>query len=82
VALVEWGDAAEPVLGQDALAVELASGAVELAGGAVELASGAVELAGGDTDDHRVITLRPSGERWLARWEALSDALAGWRVGS
>jgi tRNA threonylcarbamoyladenosine biosynthesis protein TsaE len=75
VALVEWGDAAEPVLGQDALAVELASGAVELASGAVELASGA-------TDDHRVITLRPSGERWLARWEALSNAVVGWRVGS
>jgi tRNA threonylcarbamoyladenosine biosynthesis protein TsaE len=58
VALVEWGDAAEPVLGADALGVDLA--------------------AGGD-DEERIITLRPAGARWTARWEALSGSLARWQ---
>lgn len=61
VALVEWGDAAEPVLGADALAVDLAAG---------------------DGDDERVITVRPSGERWTARWDALAGALAQWQMTS
>jgi tRNA threonylcarbamoyladenosine biosynthesis protein TsaE len=95
VALVEWGDAAGPVLGQDALAVELAAEVGELAAEVGELAAEVGELAAevgelaaevgelaaGDTDDHRAITLRPSGERWLARWDVLSDALTEWRVG-
>jgi tRNA threonylcarbamoyladenosine biosynthesis protein TsaE len=59
VALVEWGDAAEPVLGSDALAVALAEG---------------------DDDHERVITIRPSGERWIARWDSLSGALDRWQV--
>ena len=62
VALVEWGDAAEPVLGADALIVELA--------------------ADGEADDERVITVRPAGGPWLARWEDLAAALDDWAVGS
>jgi tRNA threonylcarbamoyladenosine biosynthesis protein TsaE len=61
VALVEWGDAAEPLLGADALAVTLDAG---------------------ESDDRRVITLRPSGERWLARWGELSGSLDRWREAS
>ena len=61
VALVEWGDAAESLLGADALAVDLATGA---------------------TDDDRIITLRPAGEPWLARWQDLSDSLSRWRMAS
>ncbi len=61
VALVEWGDAAEPVLGADALAVDLAPGGEE---------------------SERVITVRPAGERWLARWDILSAALDWWRSAS
>jgi tRNA threonylcarbamoyladenosine biosynthesis protein TsaE len=63
VALVEWGDAAEPVLGSDALAVELAAGDA-------------------DGDDERVITVRPSGRRWIDRWDALAGALDAWQVAS
>jgi tRNA threonylcarbamoyladenosine biosynthesis protein TsaE len=59
VALVEWGDAAEPLLGADALAVELEAG---------------------PGDDQRVVTLRPSGSRWLARWDALRRSLVRWQV--
>jgi tRNA threonylcarbamoyladenosine biosynthesis protein TsaE len=58
VALVEWGDAAEPVLGADALAVNLDAGG---------------------TDEQRVITLRPAGDRWSARWAALVGSLERWR---
>jgi tRNA threonylcarbamoyladenosine biosynthesis protein TsaE len=61
VALVEWGDAAEPVLGADALAVALAPG---------------------DTDDERVVTVRPSGPGWIARWDSLAGALDRWRAPS
>lgn len=61
VALVEWGDAAEPVLGADALDLALAA-------------------TGGGDDDVRVITVRPSGPRWTARWDALVGALGRWAV--
>jgi tRNA threonylcarbamoyladenosine biosynthesis protein TsaE len=57
VALVEWGDAAGPVFGADALSVDLATG---------------------DTDDERVITVRPSGRAWTDRWSGLAQALARW----
>lgn len=61
VALVEWGDAAEPVLGAGALAVDLAAGA---------------------TDDQRVITVRPSGTAWTARWPGLAQVLDPWALPS
>jgi tRNA threonylcarbamoyladenosine biosynthesis protein TsaE len=59
VALVEWGDVAEPVLGEGSLAVELTAG---------------------DDDDHRLVSVRPIGEAWSTRWEALSTSLGPWRV--
>ncbi len=62
VALVEWGDAAEPVLGTDALTVEL--------------------TAGGEGDEVRVVTVRPAGGPWLARWDGLTTALEPWVVAS
>jgi tRNA threonylcarbamoyladenosine biosynthesis protein TsaE len=68
VALVEWGEAAEPVLGGDALAVDLTAPDDE--------------GDDGDSDDERVIMVRPSGEGWLARWDALVTALARWRASS
>lgn len=61
VALVEWGDVAEPVLGADALAVDLGAG---------------------PTEEQRVITVRPSGDRWLARWDVLGGSLARWGLAS
>ena len=79
VALVEWGDAAEPVLGTDALTVELT--AVEDADGdhgAGDHGDGDGDADGGD--DVRVITVRPAGGPWLARWEALAAALDQWVV--
>ena len=84
VALVEWGDAAEPVLGTDALTVELT--AVEDADGdhgAGDHGDGDHGDGDGDADggdDVRVITVRPAGGPWLARWEALAAALDQWVV--
>jgi tRNA threonylcarbamoyladenosine biosynthesis protein TsaE len=60
VALVEWGDVAEPVLGEGSLTVQLAAGT---------------------TDTERTITVRPDGPAWSQRWDALTEALAPWRVG-
>jgi tRNA threonylcarbamoyladenosine biosynthesis protein TsaE len=68
VALIEWGDAAEPVLGSDALAVDLAASADDGDGG---------DPAG--DDDRRSLHLAPLGPRWLLRWDALSRALTPWR---
>jgi len=59
VALVEWGDVAEPVLGDGSLAIEFTAG---------------------EDDDHRLVSVRPIGEAWSARWATLSDSLARWAV--
>ncbi len=81
VALVEWGDAAEPVLGADALAVELVAGADDAPEGdhGDGQRAGTAEGAGGG-DDVRVIRVRPAGLRWTARWDDLVAALDRWRV--
>jgi tRNA threonylcarbamoyladenosine biosynthesis protein TsaE len=60
VALVEWGDAAAPVLGGDALDLRLETDA--------------------DDDGQRLISIRPEGEAWTRRWEAVRSALAPWRI--
>jgi tRNA threonylcarbamoyladenosine biosynthesis protein TsaE len=75
VALVEWGDAAEPVLGDDALAVDLA--AVSEDDGFDEGGDGG---DAGSSDDQRVISVRPAGGRWVARWDDLAGALDRWRA--
>jgi tRNA threonylcarbamoyladenosine biosynthesis protein TsaE len=61
VALVEWGDVAEPVLGEGSLAIELTAG---------------------EDDEHRLVSIRPIGEAWSARWDALSARLSTWGVAS
>jgi tRNA threonylcarbamoyladenosine biosynthesis protein TsaE len=63
VALVEWGDAAAPLLGEGSLGVELAAGA-----------------GADDDDDERVVTVRPRGDRWSGRSNAVLEALAPWLV--
>ncbi len=89
VALVEWGDAAGPVLGADALAVALVAGDDDGLGG--DSTDGARAGNGerdrsverdGAGDDVRVISVRPAGDRWLARWDDLAGALDRWRVGA
>ena len=39
----------------------------------------AVALAYGDSDDDRLLSLRPVGERWSARARALADAVRPWQ---
>jgi tRNA threonylcarbamoyladenosine biosynthesis protein TsaE len=67
VALVEWGDAAAPVLGAGALHVRL---------------DPEVDLDGLG-DDHRRITVEPvdpTDGGWARRWAALAESLARWTV--
>ena len=75
VALVEWGDVAEPLLGSDALAVELVS---HPHADPDADAGRCVTGADGTDDGRRRITLRPSGQRWTARWEAVVGSLDRW----
>jgi tRNA threonylcarbamoyladenosine biosynthesis protein TsaE len=64
VALVEWGDAAAPVLGEDALTVRLES---------ADDPDNPHE-----PDDERTVTVTAAGDRWEVRWASLVDALAPW----
>lgn len=67
VALVEWGDAAAPVLGTGALHVRL---------------DPEVDLDG-HGDEHRRITIQPvdlTDGGWARRWASLTESLARWRV--
>jgi len=83
VALVEWGDAAEPVFGADALVVELAAGGDDAPeGGSGDDNRGGTVVGAGGSDDVRVIRVRPAGVRWVARWDDLARALDRWRVGA
>jgi tRNA threonylcarbamoyladenosine biosynthesis protein TsaE len=60
VALVEWGDAAAPVLGGDALDLRLETDA--------------------EDDGQRLVSIRPEGEAWTRRWDAVRSALEPWRI--
>ncbi len=67
VALVEWGDAAAPVLGSGALHVRLDA----------DLGTD------GDGEDRRLIRVDPvdpTDEAWKRRWGALAGSLARWAV--
>ncbi len=67
VALVEWGDAAAPVLGSGALHVRLDA----------DLGTD------GDGEDRRLIRVDPvdpTDEAWKRRWGALAGLLARWAV--
>jgi tRNA threonylcarbamoyladenosine biosynthesis protein TsaE len=69
VAVVEWGDAAEPVLGSGSLTVLIAPGPDEEGG----------KPGGGEPDeDTRSVTIRPIGSAWDDRWERLVAAVAPW----
>ncbi len=67
VAVVEWGEAAEPVLGDDWLRVDLEP-------------DGRAEAHGGEPAAfRRTIRFSSRGPSWLERWPALEHAVAPWR---
>lgn len=68
VAVVEWGEAAEPVLGDDWLRVEL------------ELDADADTDAGTDDENRRAIRVTCRGATWSARRSQVEDALGPWRT--
>jgi tRNA threonylcarbamoyladenosine biosynthesis protein TsaE len=69
VALVEWGDAAAPVLGEGSLSVRLEAGP-----------EATTDETGGDggVDQERTVTVDATGDRWEARWDELVKALSPW----
>jgi tRNA threonylcarbamoyladenosine biosynthesis protein TsaE len=78
VALVEWGDAAAPVLGAGALTVQLQAG-----GGTdgTDLGAGTDEV-GYDLDQPRWLRLTadPDDAGWGQRWPGLTSAVDRWVV--
>ena len=68
VAVIEWGDMAEPVLPADFLEIRLEYGAGEEVGGEGDDAG----------DDVRRLVFRPVGAAWANRAVALERALAPW----
>ncbi|HEX3946931.1 MAG TPA: tRNA (adenosine(37)-N6)-threonylcarbamoyltransferase complex ATPase subunit type 1 TsaE [Acidimicrobiales bacterium] len=78
VALVEWGDAAAPVFGPQALTVSLAPvpAPVPAPGGAAGEAP--EEMADGIGDEARLIRIDGGGVAWAGRRRAVADALARW----
>jgi len=71
VALVEWGDVAEPVLGHGSLSLRLEAGSDQ---------PGGPGAGSGEGDDHRILTIAEPAPRWADRWERLSEVLAPWAV--
>jgi tRNA threonylcarbamoyladenosine biosynthesis protein TsaE len=71
VAVVEWGDVAEPVLGSGSLTVRIVAGPADAA---------AAPADAGDDEDHRTIDVAPIGTAWDGRWTQLATALAPWAV--
>lgn len=71
VAVIEWGDMAEPVLPADFLEIRLEYGG----GGTTD-----DDDEDGASDDARRLVLRPVGPAWAHRAEALTRALAPWAV--
>lgn len=71
VAVIEWGDMAEPVLPADFLEIRLEYGA----GGV-----GDDDDEDGASDDARRFVLRPVGTAWANRTAALTRALERWAV--
>jgi tRNA threonylcarbamoyladenosine biosynthesis protein TsaE len=89
VAVVEWGDVAEPVLGSGSLTVRIVAGA-DPADSAADRADpaddGAADAdpagadAAGSDEDLRSIAVAPIGTAWDGRWTQLATALAPWAV--
>ena len=69
LALVEWGEAAEPVLGRGALLVRIA---------AVVADDGSAATTDDGGDDVRTVVLEDRDGGWAGRWPALEAALAPW----
>jgi tRNA threonylcarbamoyladenosine biosynthesis protein TsaE len=92
VAVVEWGDVAEPVLGSGSLTVRIVAGAdpADSADPAADPADPAddgaadADPAGADDtgfdEDLRSIAVAPIGTAWDGRWTQLATALAPWAV--
>jgi tRNA threonylcarbamoyladenosine biosynthesis protein TsaE len=79
VAVVEWGDMAEPVLGSGSLTVHIASGpAGEGSAGADKGSAGADKGSAGADEDVRSIAIAPIGTAWDGRWTHLVAALEPW----
>jgi tRNA threonylcarbamoyladenosine biosynthesis protein TsaE len=78
VALVEWGDAAAPVLGEGSLSVRLEAGLEAMTDETDE-----TDDAAGDygVDQERTVTVDATGDRWDDRWDELVKALSPWAVG-
>jgi tRNA threonylcarbamoyladenosine biosynthesis protein TsaE len=75
VALVEWGDAAAPVLGEGSLSVRLEAG--------LEATTDETGEAAQDDgiDQQRTLTVDAAGDRWDDRWDELVKALSPWAAG-
>ncbi len=75
VAVVEWGDVAEPVLGNGSLAIRIDTAWTDTAWS---------ETIGTDTagvdEDERSLVLRSIGDRWSDRWADLAAAVRPWVV--
>jgi tRNA threonylcarbamoyladenosine biosynthesis protein TsaE len=71
VAVVEWGDVAEPVLGSGSLTVTIVPGPAD---------AGPDDKGPEADDDTRSISIRPIGPAWDGRWEQMVAAVAPWTV--
>jgi tRNA threonylcarbamoyladenosine biosynthesis protein TsaE len=84
VAVVEWGDVAEPVLGSGSLTVHIVAGSdADPADPADDGAADADPAGADDTgfdEDLRSIAVAPIGTAWDGRWTQLATALAPWAV--
>jgi len=71
VAVVEWGDVAEPVLGSGSLTVHIVAGTADADAGTADP---------GADEDLRSIAVAPIGTVWDGRSKRLATALAPWAV--
>jgi tRNA threonylcarbamoyladenosine biosynthesis protein TsaE len=79
VAVVEWGDVAEPVLGSGSLTVQIVAGPPEAAeAGAAD--AGAAGAEAEVDEDLRSVAVAPIGTAWDGRWKQLATVLAPWAV--
>lgn len=81
VAVIEWGDMAEPVIPSDFLEITITYGESDSDGDAHPGASGdapEAEPADGPPDDLRHLAFRSVGASWANRAAALQRALAPW----